>query len=232
MPVTQCSQYFHEVEIYNLEPGATYYYQIPGGNGTAASEVLSFTAAPEPGDSQAFSIAVVNDMGYTNARGTHEQLLQTIEAGTAFIWHGGDLSYADDWFEAIVDCELDGPDAWPVCYNGSGSSLPGNTSLFVNGVDNPEYLKPLPDGEKPSQGGPNGGDISTVYETNWDLWQQWMNDITKHIPYMVGPGNHDVTCAEFDGAGKPLAAYLNENLPLGSTGNSSLTYYSCPPSQR
>lgn len=232
MPVTQCSQYFHEVEIYNLQPGTTYYYQIPGGNGTTPSDVLSFTTARAAGDATPFSVAVLNDMGYTNARGTHEQLVDAVNEGAAFIWHGGDISYADDWYEAILDCELTGPDAWPLCYNGSESLVPGNSSLYPNGVDNPEYLRPLPKGEKANQGGPLGGDISTVYETNWDLWQQWMNDITKYVPYMVDPGNHEAACAEFDGTGDPLAMYLNNNATLGSTGNSSLTYYSCPPSQR
>ena len=232
MPVTQCSQYFHEVEMYNLEPGTTYYYQIPGGNGTTPSEILSFTTAVAAGDDKAFSVAVVNDMGYTNARGTHEQLVQSITEGTSFIWHGGDISYADDWYEAILPCELEGPDSWPVCSNGSDSVIPGNASVYPNGVDNSEYLQPLPAGESASQGGPYGGDISTVYETNWDLWQQWMNSITKFVPYMVNPGNHEASCAEFDGTGNPLAAYLNDDLPLGSTTNDTLTYYSCPPSQR
>ena len=232
MPVTQCSQYFHEVEIYNLQPGTTYYYQIPGGNGTTPSSVLSFTTARQAGDETPFSVAVLNDMGYTNARGTKEQLVNAVNDGTSFIWHGGDISYADDWYEAVLDCELTGPDAWPLCYNGSDSTIPGNSTEFPNGVDNPEYLRPLPKGEKPNQGGPLGGDISTVYESNWDLWQQWMNDITKFVPYMVDPGNHEAACAEFDGTGDPLAMYLNNNVTFGTTGNSSLTYYSCPPSQR
>jgi hypothetical protein len=28
-----------------------------------------------------------------------------------------------------------------------------------------------------------GGDIAQVYENNWDLWQNWMNDVSKIIPY-------------------------------------------------
>ncbi len=31
--------------------------------------------------------------------------------------------------------------------------------------------------------------MSVLYESNWDLWQQWMNKITMKIPYMVLPGN-------------------------------------------
>lgn len=46
-----------------------------------------------------------------------------------------------------------------------------------------EYLSPLPAGEPAEQGGPLGGDISQVYEKNWDLWQQWTNEISTLIPY-------------------------------------------------
>jgi hypothetical protein len=133
-------------------------------------------------------------MGYTNAKGTHLQLTAAAEAGTAFAWHGGDISYADDWYEAILPCNLNtsSPGYWPLCYNGSSSSVPG-------GVDNPDYYIPLPAGVVANQGGPNGGDFSAAYEPNWDLWQQWMNTVTMYIPYMVNPGNHEATCAEFDG---------------------------------
>jgi hypothetical protein len=93
-------------------------------------------------------------------------------------------------------------------------------------------LVPLPAGEKPNQGGPQGGDISVIYESNWDLWQQWMNNITTKIPYMVLPGNHEAACAEFDGPNNELTAYLNDNEPNSTAKTSDLTYYSCPPTQR
>jgi hypothetical protein len=35
---------------------------------------------------------------YTNAHGTHKQLVKAVEEGIAFAWHGGDISYADDWY--------------------------------------------------------------------------------------------------------------------------------------
>jgi hypothetical protein len=34
---------------------------------------------------------------YTNAHGTHKQLKKVVDEGIAFAWHGGDISYADDW---------------------------------------------------------------------------------------------------------------------------------------
>ncbi|RDW61121.1 purple acid phosphatase family protein [Aspergillus mulundensis] len=220
--VTQCSQFFHEVSLPNLESATTYYYQIPAANGTTESQVLRFTTARAPGDKTPFSIAVLNDMGYTNAQGTHRQLLAAADKGAAFAWHGGDLSYADDWYSGILPCA----DDWPVCYNGTSTALPGG------GPIPDEYLRPLPAGESPNQGGPNGGDMSVLYESNWDLWQQWMANLTTRIPHMVMPGNHESACAEFDGPGNPMTAYLNNGIPNGTAPATNLTYYSCPPSQR
>lgn len=219
---TQCSEFFHDVQIGNLKSGATYYYQIPAANGTTASDVLSFKTAKEAGDSSEFTIAVINDMGYTNAGGTYKYLNEAVNDGAAFIWHGGDISYADDWYSGILPCESD----WPLCYNGTSTELPGGGTIPK------EYDTPLPSGEVANQGGPQGGDMSVLYESNWDLWQQWMNSLTLKAPYMVLPGNHEASCAEFDGPGNVLTAYLNKGQPNGTAAKSALTYYSCPPSQR
>lgn len=206
-----------------MKPDTTYYYQIPAANGTTESQIEKFTTARAPGADGEFSMIVLNDMGYTNAAGTHKQMKKAVKEGAAFAWHGGDISYADDWYSGILPCE----DDWPVCYNGTSSELPGGV------VDNPDYLKPVPEGVVPSQGGPLGGDMSVLYESNWDLWQQWTNPITTKVPYMVLPGNHEASCAEFDGAKAQLAALLNDDR-ANSTSNSTdyLTYYSCPESQR
>ncbi|RKL32467.1 Acid phosphatase [Fusarium proliferatum] len=227
--MTQCSQFFHNVQIEHLQPGTTYFYQIPAANGTTESPVLSFTTAQAVGNPSKFSIAINNDMGYTNANGTYHYINRSMydEDGLAFVWHGGDLSYADDWYSGIVQCNFS---VWPVCYNGSFSSLPNNDT-------NPDYFKtPLPKGEIPSQGSPRGGDVGVLYESNWDLWQQWMNNITMKIPYIVLPGNHEATCADHDNKPFLLSSYLNENKMNASmhsdNPNSTLTYYSCPPSQR
>jgi Purple acid Phosphatase, N-terminal domain/Calcineurin-like phosphoesterase len=219
--VTQCSQFFHNVQITNLKADTTYYYQIPAANGTTTSQVLSFKTARAPGDKASFSMAVLVDMGYTNAQGTYKQINRAIEEeGLGFVWHGGDISYADDWYSGILPCASD----WPVCYNGTSSELPGGVT--------PEYMTPLPAGEVPNQGGPQGGDMNVIYESNWDLWQQWMNKITSKVPYMVIPGNHEASCAEFDGPGYVLTAYLDDNKPNTTVAKDGLTYYSCPPSQR
>jgi acid phosphatase len=146
--VTQCSQFFHEVQITGLKADTTYYYQIPAANGTTQSQVMSFATARAAGNPTEFSVAVVNDMGYTNAQGTYTQLMKAIDEGIAFAWHGGDISYADDWYSGILPCA----DDWPVCYNGTSSELPGPI--------NPAYETPLPAGEIANQGGPLGGDMS------------------------------------------------------------------------
>lgn len=219
--VTQCSQFYHEVQISDLKPDTVYYYIIPAANGTTTSDVLSFKTAREAGNKKAFTVAILNDMGYTNAAGTFKQLNNIVDEGAAFAWHGGDISYADDWYSGVLPCASD----WPVCYNGSGSELPGGIT--------PDYETPLPAGEVPNQGGPQGGDMSVLYESNWDLWQQWVTGITKKVPYMVLPGNHEAACAEFDGPGQLLASYLNLNQTnTTSPSSNKLTYYSCPPSQR
>lgn len=120
-----------------------YYYQIEAANGTTPSDVLSFKTAREAGDRSEFTIGILNDMGYTNAQGTHKQLIKAVaDDGVSFFWHGGDISYADDWAEGIMPCE-GGEDV--VCYNGTFSELPGGI------IDDPEYLEPLPKGEIAAQ---------------------------------------------------------------------------------
>jgi hypothetical protein len=203
-----------------LKPATTYYYRIAAANGTTASDVLSFTTSRAAGDPTEFTVAILNDMGYTNAEGTYQQLVKAVDEGVAFAWHGGDISYADDWYSGILPCE----DDWPVCYNGSSTEIPPPTPSA--------YLVPLPSGEIPNQGGPLGGDMSVLYESNWDLWQQWINNLTINVPYMVLPGNHEASCSEFDGPGNILTAYLNDDKANSTAPESALTYFSCPPSQR
>lgn len=195
--ITQCNEFFHDVQLTNLNPGTVYYYQIAASNGTTQSQVMSVKTARQAGDKSSFKIAVLNDMGYTNAIGTHKYLSQAVDSGVEFAWHGGDISYADDWYSGILPCEAN----WDVCYNGTSTRLPNTPPAPLPDT----YLTPLPEGEVPNQGGPQGGDMSVVYESNWDLWQNWMNQITNKIPYMVLPGNHEAACAEFDGGKSPGA---------------------------
>ncbi|KAJ8292170.1 Acid phosphatase [Rhodotorula toruloides] len=240
MLATQCSQFFHNVAIPNIKPGSTVYYQIPGGNGTRPSDVLTVKTAPAPGQDGEFETLIVNDFGYTNAHGTHQYMLEHAQNGAAFAWHGGDISCTRaSWL-------------WDVCVDGVNTTLPGTAPVPE------EYLSPLPAGEPANQGGPLGGDISQVYESNWDLWQQWVSQITKLIPYQcvneilplttrsssrrvaddclcrTTPGNHEAACAEFDGSNHELTAMLvhNDTSFNATSPTANLTYYACPPSQR
>jgi phosphodiesterase/alkaline phosphatase D-like protein len=98
MADNQCSQFFHDVLITGLDSGTTYYYMILSANGTTESDVLSFKTALAPGEKKPFTMAVLNDMGYTNAQGTFKHLSDAVDSGeVSFAWHGGDISYADDW---------------------------------------------------------------------------------------------------------------------------------------
>lgn len=168
---TECSQFFHNVQMLNLTAGSTYYYRILAANGTTESDVLSFVTAPAAGTDGEFSAILLNDMGYTNAQGTHRKMLKMIEEeGIAFALHGGDISYADDFTYGILPCIEDYH-----CYSGK------NSTKFPAGYEDPVYSKALPAGEIPDYGGPYGGDVSTIYESNWDIWQRWMSDITTKI---------------------------------------------------
>ena len=60
--LTQCSQFFHNIQISGLKPSTTYYYTISAANGTTESDVLSFTTARKSGDQSAFTVAVLNDV--------------------------------------------------------------------------------------------------------------------------------------------------------------------------
>lgn len=179
-PVTQCSEFFHEIQITGLAADTTYFYRIPAANGTTESQTLRFKTSRAAGVGGKFTAAVLNDMGYKHAGSTHKYLTEAISSADpiAFAWHGGDISYADDW------------------------------------------------------GSYAGGDMSVIYESNWDIWQQWMSNITSSVPYMVMPGNHEATCTEGDGKKHVLTPYLNENKTDTPAPKNELTYYSCPVSQR
>jgi purple acid phosphatase-like protein len=61
--VTQCSQYYHDVQVTGLQSDKKYHYKILAANGTTESDILTFKTARAAGDSKKFSIAVLNDMG-------------------------------------------------------------------------------------------------------------------------------------------------------------------------
>ena len=57
------------------------------------------------------------------------------------------------------------------CTTDSGVCYAGAQSVTPVEYNNPDYLLPVPKNETDTTGGPFGGDSSTIYEVNWDIWQ-------------------------------------------------------------
>lgn len=92
------STYHHHVYITGLEPASTYYYRC-GDVNTGFSPVMNFKTAPLAGTEFPFTIAAYGDMGRPQYHSANTLLdLQRIFPDLAFIWHVGDISYADDAF--------------------------------------------------------------------------------------------------------------------------------------
>jgi hypothetical protein len=88
--------YYHHVSLDNLERDMTYYYTC--GDGDTDSDVYSFRTAPET--SSGFVVSVFGDWGYGengHAVATRNAL-DTITKNVNFVWHLGDIAYADDAF--------------------------------------------------------------------------------------------------------------------------------------
>jgi hypothetical protein len=118
---------------------------------------MSFRTGQVAGDATPFSFGIVADMGYVNAKATHEHLLDGALDDFAFIFHAGDISYADDWDYPLLTCAQN--ETGTRCYNGSSSVV-----AYPDFVDNPYYLIPLPEGEVPSMGTIWGGEGASSYE--------------------------------------------------------------------
>ncbi len=87
----------HHVELANLQPGTTYYYKC-GDAATGYSAVLS-TVLKHPGTA-GFKVSVFGDWGFGkngHAVSTRRALDQ-LHPDVDFIWHLGDIGYADDAF--------------------------------------------------------------------------------------------------------------------------------------
>jgi len=89
--------YDHHVTLRNLKPNTRYYYQA-GDDAAGWSEELSFVTAPT--DSQyPLTIAIIGDMGTYNSENSIALLNKWASEGSMdFVWHLGDISYADDDF--------------------------------------------------------------------------------------------------------------------------------------
>ena len=93
----ECSEFFYDVQIYGLQSGTQYFYQIVADtSGTTASPILSFRTSIAAGNPQPYNVSVLCDLGYTFAIPTRDLLVQLLPY-TEFVVHGGDISYADNW---------------------------------------------------------------------------------------------------------------------------------------
>lgn len=109
----------NHVKLKGLQPDTLYYYQVVN-DGSTVNEVLNFTTAPVVGCNRPFTFAVAIDMGTmgplglseTTGKGAVGALLpgerNTIESLTSsidqyeFLWHPGDIAYADYWLKEEI----------------------------------------------------------------------------------------------------------------------------------
>lgn len=108
----------NHVKLSQLEPNTTYYYKVKDDD-----DVYNFTTAPETGSKEPFTFAFVADLGTMgplglSADGDEEWNLQPGELNTMdslkarideykFIWHDGDIAYADYWLKEKVQGYLE-----------------------------------------------------------------------------------------------------------------------------
>ncbi|KAL2012586.1 hypothetical protein VTN00DRAFT_111 [Thermoascus crustaceus] len=109
--------YNNHVKITNLAPNTLYYYQPQHSN---SSTLYSFKTSRPAGDGTPYSIAVAVDMGLmgpdgltthvgkgaSHPLGPHDnntiQSLQEQGKDTEFLWHPGDIAYADYWLKEEI----------------------------------------------------------------------------------------------------------------------------------
>ncbi|KAH8691669.1 Metallo-dependent phosphatase-like protein [Talaromyces proteolyticus] len=109
--------YNNHVKITGLKPDTLYYYQPFGSNATTP---YTFKTSRPIGDETPYSVAVVVDMGLMGKDGLStsvgkgaanplgpgdkntQQSLQAQGADTDFLWHPGDIAYADYWLKEEI----------------------------------------------------------------------------------------------------------------------------------
>jgi hypothetical protein len=98
---TYFETYDHHVVLENLQSNTYYYYQC-GDDISGWSDIFTFTTAPAgttASDFEEFTLAVIGDMGVQFSKNTMQLLKDLADKQEyKFIWHVGDISYADDGF--------------------------------------------------------------------------------------------------------------------------------------
>eukprot|EP01035_Chromulina_nebulosa_P020343 gene20343-26406_t len=89
--------YHHHAVLPDLIPSTTYYYIVGDESGGWSAE-YSFVSAPLSSQLRNdFSFAVFADLGSVNGQYTIS-LVESMKEDIDLVWHGGDVSYADDSF--------------------------------------------------------------------------------------------------------------------------------------
>jgi len=111
-----------KVILGELAPATKYYY-IVGDDVAGWSSEKSFTSAPTTAATRGnFSFVMFADLGVYNGDPT-QGYMASIKDDVSFVWHGGDVSYADDAFlhwkcyvsfcyESTIDEYLTKAEAW------------------------------------------------------------------------------------------------------------------------
>lgn len=108
----------NHVVIKDLQPDTTYYYKV--ANSENNSDIYKFVTAKSPGSPDEFSFSVVVDMGTMGELGLSEEVgkgaegalepgeqntMQSLRNGMnefEFLWHPGDIAYADYWLKEEI----------------------------------------------------------------------------------------------------------------------------------
>jgi hypothetical protein len=89
---TYIDSYNHHVVLQNLTLDTRYYYICGDAQGGYSDEFSFVTAISQP---RPFIVNVYGDMGLTDGDNTRAQVIKQL-SDVDFIWHVGDMSYADD----------------------------------------------------------------------------------------------------------------------------------------
>ncbi|KAK7214902.1 hypothetical protein V2G26_002905 [Clonostachys chloroleuca] len=114
--------YNNHVLVTGLKPGTTYFYQPSPLLNTANKKPFNFTTSRKSGDTRPLTIAYVADLGTMGARGLTTnasssvapnnilkpgeqntiESLAAMQSGYDFLWHSGDIAYADYWLKEEI----------------------------------------------------------------------------------------------------------------------------------
>lgn len=95
--VTYYETYHHHTVLPDLLPNTVYYYVVGDEKGGWSSE-YKFKSSPTSSSLRGnYSFAVFGDLGLVNGQWSLNQLTAWKDS-IDFVWHGGDVGYADDSF--------------------------------------------------------------------------------------------------------------------------------------